>query len=37
MFPKLSQWICGGAGWAYNIGFGSLDHIEAFKADEVNI
>lgn len=22
MFPKLSQWIAGGDGWAYDIGFG---------------
>lgn len=22
MFPKLSQWIVGGDGWAYDIGFG---------------
>jgi pyruvate-ferredoxin/flavodoxin oxidoreductase len=28
MFPKLSQWIVGGDGWAYDIGFGGLDHVE---------
>lgn len=27
MFPKLSQWIVGGDGWAYDIGFGGLDHV----------
>jgi sulfite reductase alpha subunit-like flavoprotein len=37
MFPKLSQWICGGDGWAYDIGFGGLDHIEAFEANDVNV
>lgn len=37
MFPKLSQWICGGDGWAYDIGFGGLDHIEAFESNDVNV
>lgn len=37
MFPKLSQWICGGDGWAYDIGFGGLDHIEAFEANDLNV
>lgn len=37
MFPKLSQWITGGDGWAYDIGFGGLDHIEAFEANDVNV
>lgn len=37
MFPKLSQWICGGDGWAYDIGFGGLDHVEAFEANDVNV
>jgi pyruvate-ferredoxin/flavodoxin oxidoreductase len=25
-FVKRSQWIIGGDGWAYDIGFGGLDH-----------
>ena len=37
MFPKLSQWIVGGDGWAYDIGFGGLDHIEAFEANDLNV
>jgi pyruvate/2-oxoacid:ferredoxin oxidoreductase beta subunit len=37
MFPKLSQWICGGDGWAYDIGFGGLDHVEAFETNDVNV
>lgn len=36
-FPKISQWICGGDGWAYDIGFGGLDHVEAFEANDVNV
>ena len=37
MFPKLTQWIVGGDGWAYDIGFGGLDHVEAFEANDVNV
>ena len=37
MFPKISQWIVGGDGWAYDIGFGGLDHVEAFEANDVNV
>lgn len=37
MFPKVSQWITGGDGWAYDIGFGGLDHIEAFESNDVNV
>jgi pyruvate dehydrogenase (NADP+) len=37
MFPKLSQWIVGGDGWAYDIGFGGLDHVEAFESNDVNV
>lgn len=33
---KKSQWIFGGDGWAYDIGFGGLDHVIASGAD-VNI
>eukprot|EP01105_Mastigella_eilhardi_P028472 TRINITY_DN93_c0_g1_i5.p1 TRINITY_DN93_c0_g1~~TRINITY_DN93_c0_g1_i5.p1 ORF type:complete len:1643 (-),score=495.73 TRINITY_DN93_c0_g1_i5:103-4890(-) len=29
LFPKLSQWIFGGDGWAYDIGYGGLDHVIA--------
>ena len=33
---KKSQWIFGGDGWAYDIGFGGLDHVLASGRD-VNI
>jgi pyruvate-ferredoxin/flavodoxin oxidoreductase len=33
---KKSQWIIGGDGWAYDIGYGGLDHVIASGAD-VNI
>ncbi len=33
---KKSQWIFGGDGWAYDIGFGGLDHVIASNRD-VNI
>ena len=33
MFPRLSQWIVGGDGWAYDIGYGGLDHVEAFESN----
>lgn len=33
---KSSQWIFGGDGWGYDIGFGGLDHVIASNAD-VNI
>ena len=33
---KKSQWIFGGDGWAYDIGFGGLDHVLA-SGDDVNI
>jgi len=35
-FVKVSQWIIGGDGWAYDIGFGGLDHVVASGTD-VNI
>ncbi|MCC8019529.1 MAG: pyruvate:ferredoxin (flavodoxin) oxidoreductase [Rikenellaceae bacterium] len=35
-FVKKSQWIIGGDGWAYDIGYGGLDHVLASGAD-VNI
>jgi pyruvate-ferredoxin/flavodoxin oxidoreductase len=33
---KKSQWIIGGDGWAYDIGYGGLDHVLA-SGDDVNI
>lgn len=33
---KQSQWIIGGDGWAYDIGFGGLDHVIA-SGENVNI
>lgn len=33
---KISHWIFGGDGWAYDIGFGGLDHVAASGMD-VNI
>jgi pyruvate-ferredoxin/flavodoxin oxidoreductase len=33
---KISQWIFGGDGWAYDIGYGGLDHVIANQED-VNI
>ena len=35
-FMKRSQWIIGGDGWAYDIGFGGLDHVIA-SGQNVNI
>ena len=35
-FTKKSQWIFGGDGWAYDIGYGGLDHVIATGQD-VNI
>ena len=35
-FSKKSQWIIGGDGWAYDIGYGGLDHVLALGED-VNI
>ena len=36
LFVKNSQWMIGGDGWAYDIGFGGIDHVLASGAD-VNI
>lgn len=36
LFVKTSQWIIGGDGWAYDIGFSGIDHVLASGAD-VNI
>ena len=30
---KKSQWIFGGDGWAYDIGFGGVDHVLASGKD----
>jgi pyruvate-ferredoxin/flavodoxin oxidoreductase len=35
-FVKKSQWIFGGDGWAYDIGFGGLDHVLA-SGEDVNV
>jgi pyruvate-ferredoxin/flavodoxin oxidoreductase len=36
LFSKKSVWAVGGDGWAYDIGFGGLDHVMAMNYD-VNI
>ncbi len=36
MLVKKSVWIFGGDGWAYDIGFGGLDHVIA-SGEDVNI
>ncbi|EEA06609.1 pyruvate:NADP+ oxidoreductase protein, putative [Cryptosporidium muris RN66] len=36
LFPKISHWIVGGDGWAYDIGYAGLDHVLAYGED-VNI
>lgn len=35
-FIKRSQWMIGGDGWAYDIGYGGLDHVLA-SGDDINI
>ncbi len=35
-FVKKSQWIIGGDGWGYDIGYGGLDHVIA-SGENVNI
>ncbi|MDE6451947.1 MAG: 4Fe-4S dicluster domain-containing protein, partial [Odoribacter sp.] len=35
-FTKKSQWIFGGDGWAYDIGYGGVDHVLA-SGQDVNI
>ena len=35
-FVKRSTWIFGGDGWAYDIGFGGLDHVLA-TGEDVNV
>jgi pyruvate-ferredoxin/flavodoxin oxidoreductase len=36
LFVKPSQWIIGGDGWAYDIGFGGIDHVLS-SGEDVNI
>jgi pyruvate-ferredoxin/flavodoxin oxidoreductase len=36
MLMKPSHWIIGGDGWAYDIGYGGLDHVLA-SGDDVNV
>ena len=36
LFTKKSVWIMGGDGWAYDIGFGGLDHVLA-SGEDVNV
>ena len=36
LFPKISQWIVGGDGWAYDIGYGGVDHVLS-TGEDVNI
>ncbi|MBQ9442163.1 MAG: pyruvate:ferredoxin (flavodoxin) oxidoreductase [Selenomonadaceae bacterium] len=35
-FVRRSQWIVGGDGWAYDIGYGGLDHVLA-SGEDVNV
>ena len=34
MFGRSSFWIVGGDGWAYDIGYGGLDHVIASEAPD---
>ncbi len=36
LFVKKSQWIIGGDGWGYDIGFGGVDHVLA-SGEDVNV
>lgn len=36
LFAKPSQWIIGGDGWGYDIGYGGVDHVLA-SGEDVNI
>ncbi|MDN6471355.1 MAG: pyruvate:ferredoxin (flavodoxin) oxidoreductase [Tetragenococcus koreensis] len=36
MFAKPSQWLIGGDGWAYDIGFAGIDHVLA-SGEDINI
>ncbi|EER04711.1 pyruvate:ferredoxin oxidoreductase/NADPH-cytochrome P450, putative [Perkinsus marinus ATCC 50983] len=33
LLPKISNWIIGGDGWGYDIGYGGLDHVIASGQD----
>jgi pyruvate-ferredoxin/flavodoxin oxidoreductase len=33
LFTKKSVWVIGGDGWAYDIGYGGLDHVAAMNRD----
>jgi pyruvate-ferredoxin/flavodoxin oxidoreductase len=35
-FVRKAQWIVGGDGWAYDIGYGGLDHVAA-SGEDINI
>ena len=35
-FVKRSQWVFGGDGWAYDIGYGGVDHVLA-SGEDINI
>lgn len=35
-FEKKSTWVIGGDGWAYDIGFGGLDHVIA-SGEDINL
>ena len=35
-FIKRSQWVFGGDGWAYDIGYGGLDHVLA-SGEDINV
>ena len=36
VMPKLTQWVVGGDGWAYDIGYGGVDHVLA-QGEDINI
>ena len=36
LFTKKSTWIFGGDGWAYDIGYGGLDHVLA-SGEDINV
>lgn len=36
LFVKHSNWVFGGDGWAYDIGFGGLDHVMA-SGENINV
>jgi len=36
LFVKKSHWVFGGDGWAYDIGFGGVDHVLA-SGDDINV